>query len=177
MIAFPRTAVGAALLALASLPAQATVHYFTASLSSLGEPVPTSTATGSATFAFDDVALSVLVNETYAGIASNPSGNHIHCCTATAGAGSAGVVLNFSPLPTGTSGTYTNTFTLSSTAFSSLLAGATAGTAYVNIHTAGTYAGGEIRGFLVSAVPEPGTYALMLAGLGLLLLRRNRLGR
>ncbi|MBI3347106.1 MAG: CHRD domain-containing protein [Burkholderiales bacterium] len=177
MIAFPRTAVGAALLVLASLPAQATVHFFTASLASLGEPVPTSTATGSATFAFDDVALSVLVNETYAGIASNPSGNHIHCCTATAGTGSTGVALNFSPLATGTSASYTNTFTLSSAAFSSLLAGATAGKAYVNIHTPGTYAAGEIRGFLVSAVPEPETYALMLAGLGVLVLRRSRIDR
>lgn len=162
------------LLGLAAVPAQATVYQFTATLTSAGEPVPTSLATGSATFAFDDVALTVSVNETFAGIAGDMSGNHIHCCTATAGTGSAGVALNFTGLPTGTSGSYSNSFTLTSSAFSSLLAGAQAGTAYVNIHTPGTYAGGEIRGFL-AAVPEPETYALMLAGIGLLALRRRAL--
>jgi PEP-CTERM motif/CHRD domain len=58
-------------------------------------------------------------------------------------------------------------FALTPTAFDALFAGAAAGRAYVNIHTPGTYAAGEIRGFL-PAVPEPGTYALMLAGVGVL---------
>jgi hypothetical protein len=42
------------------------------------------------------------------------------------------------------------------------------GLAYVNVHTA-AFAGGEIRGQFteVTPVPEPETYALMLAGLGL----------
>lgn len=47
----------------------------------------------------------------------------------------------------------------------------------MNIHTPGTYAAGEIRGFLVSTVPEPEAYALTLAGLGVLVLRRSRIGR
>ena len=40
---------------------------------------------------------------------------------------------------------------------------------YVNVHTAPTHPGGAIRGqlmYITTAVPEPGTYALMLAGLG-----------
>ena len=57
--------------------------------------------------------------------------------------------------------------------FATLLAGALAGKAYINIHTPGTYAGGEIRGFL-APVPEPETYALMLAGLGALTLLARR---
>ena len=40
------------------------------------------------------------------------------------------------------------------------------GTAYFNIHSS-AFPGGEIRAF-VTAVPEPQTYALMLAGLGVL---------
>ena len=51
-----------------------------------------------------------------------------------------------------------------------LATGITNGTAYLNIHTS-TFPGGEIRGFLtpaVVAIPEPETYLLLLAGLGLI---------
>jgi hypothetical protein len=40
-----------------------------------------------------------------------------------------------------------------------------AGRSYINLHT-DLYGGGEIRG-QINAIPEPSTYALMLAGLGL----------
>jgi hypothetical protein len=49
------------------------------------------------------------------------------------------------------------------TAFAALTTGIAAGRSYFNIHSS-TFGGGEIRGFL-TAVPEPGSYALMLAGL------------
>jgi hypothetical protein len=61
----------------------------------------------------------------------------------------------------------------------SLLAALQGHLTYVNVHTA-TFPGGEIRGQLlqVTVVPEPGTYALMLAGLGLVgfAIRRRRVG-
>ena len=91
--------------------------------------------------------------------------SHIHCCTASPGLGNVGVFLGLTGFPSATSGTYSNTFTLTSSSFSTLLTGANAGEAYVNVHDS-IYPGGEIRGFL-AAVPEPGTYALMLAGLAM----------
>ncbi|RVU47328.1 CHRD domain-containing protein [Rubrivivax rivuli] len=151
-----------------ALPASALTTIFVTTLSSAGEPVPTSTATGAAIVTFDDVASTVTVQLSFAGLANSAPFGHIHCCTATPLTGNAGVALNFTPLPATTTGTYSNVFALTPIAFNSLLTGAAAGRAYVNIHTPGTYQGGEIRGFLpiTTVVPEPGTYALMLAGLG-----------
>ncbi|KPF50180.1 hypothetical protein IP87_10405 [beta proteobacterium AAP121] len=158
----------AALGLFAALPASAITTIFVTTLSSAGEPVPTSTATGAAIVSFDDVADTVTVQLSFQGLANSAPFGHIHCCTTTPLTGNAGVALNFTPLPAATSGTYMSSFALTPTAFDALLAGAAAGRAYVNIHTPGTYQGGEIRGFLpvTTVIPEPGTYALMLAGLG-----------
>jgi hypothetical protein len=55
-----------------------------------------------------------------------------------------------------------------------LLAGLSAGDAYLNIHTT-NFGGGEIRGFL-HAVPEPSTWAMMIlgfAGVGFMAYRRR----
>ena len=90
-----------------------------------------------------------------------------------------------------TSGTYDQTFDITSAssynpvfvtanngsvsaAEAALLAGLSAGDAYLNIHTA-TSPGGEIRGFL-HAVPEPSTWAMLilgLAGIGFMAYRRK----
>jgi CHRD domain/PEP-CTERM motif len=160
----PLSILAAAAMA-ASLPASAVISTFSTSLSGIGEPVPTSTATGSATVSFDDVLLTVDVDLSFAGLANSSPFGHIHCCTATAGSGNAGVKVEFTGFPAVSTGDYSKVFTLSSSAFSTLLTGVQDGKAYVNIHTPGTYGGGEIRGFL-APVPEPETYALMLAGLG-----------
>jgi len=151
----------------AAMPASAVTTIFFTGLTSAGEPVPTSTATGAAIVSFDNVASTVTVQVSFQGLANTSPFGHIHCCTAVPATGSAPVSLSFTPLPAVTTGTYSNVFALTPAAFNTLLAGASAGQAYVNLHTPGTYAGGEIRGFL-SAVPEPGSYALMLVGLGVL---------
>ena len=49
-------------------------------------------------------------------------------------------------------------------AFAAFSSGLDTGRGYLNIHSS-SFGGGEIRGFLLPAVPEPQTYALMLAGL------------
>ena len=62
-------------------------------------------------------------------------------------------------------------------AFDALVSGLENGTAYSNIHTT-AFPVGEIRGFL-APVPEPQTYAMLLAGLAVLsvFLRRTGLVR
>ena len=155
------------------LPASATTFAFMANMSNAGEPTPTSTGTGSASVVFDNAAFTVSVNESFANLVNNATAAHIHCCTAAAFTGSAGVALGFTAFPSAKAGTYINTFTLAPGAFGTLLAGTQAGKAYVNIHSAAPYTGGEIRGFLVP-VPEPETYALMMGGLGLLALVARR---
>jgi len=169
----------AALAAFVTTSAQAATFAFSTLLSSAGEPTPTSLATGAALVSFDDVANSVTVLLSWSGLANSTPFGHIHCCTVTPATGNAGVQLNFTGLTQLATGSWVGVFPAGSPAyaggatFASLLANANQGRAYVNIHTPGTYAGGEIRGFL-PAIPEPGTYALMIAGLGAVALVARR---
>lgn len=134
-------------------------------------------------------------NIPFADLVSGTIGAHIHCCTTDSFTGTAGVAIGFDDFPSGaTSGFYTRLFDLTDasiydpaflTAFGGTAAGASAAlldglsehTAYVNIHTT-QYPGGEIRGFLVAApIPEPGSWAMLLAGLtGVGLMARRRAG-
>ena len=156
----------AALSMLAAMPAAAVQTSFSATLTGAAESPPNaSLATGSAWVTFDSVLSTVDVQVIFDGLSAPASAAHIHCCTAVAGTGTAGVALGLTGFPAATSGVYANSFTVAAATFTSMLAGSSAGTAYVNLHNS-MFSGGEIRGFL-APVPEPATYALMLGGLGL----------
>jgi hypothetical protein len=135
------------------------------------------------------------VEATWSGLVSPTSVAHIHCCTAVAFVGNAGVatgVPTFEGFPAGvTAGSYDHTFDMTlaaswnpafitaqgniDNAFMALVGGLNTGHAYLNIHSE-QFGAGEIRGYLVP-VPEPETYALMIAGLAAIALvaRRRRI--
>ena len=116
-------------------PAQATTFVYSTILASAGEPVPTSTATGAAVVQFDNASNVVSVLMSWAGLLGTAPFGHIHCCTAVAGTGSAGVSLGFTPLVNAQTGSYVSSFNLTATAFNTLLTGVNDGKAYVNVHT------------------------------------------
>ena len=141
-----------------SSQAQAASFVLTANLSGLNEtPANASPATGTISVIVDDVANTVAVNESWSGLTTNATAAHIHCCVPLGTNGP--VVIPFTGFPTTTSGTYVNIFTTTPTN----IAGILAGLAYANIHNS-TFPGGEIRGQLSLAVPEPATWGLMIAG-------------
>lgn len=86
---------------------------------------------------------------------------------------------SFTPFATGLGGTFSGKWDLpegNNTTFAAQLANILAGRAYINFHTT-QFGGGEIRGNLVVAVPEPETYALLIAGLAVVAGVARRRGR
>jgi opacity protein-like surface antigen len=148
--------------------------------------VPGATGNGTLTLAYDDVGRTLAIEATWAGLSGNTSNAHIHCCTTAPRAGTAGVALAQAGLLPGfplglQEGSYSRVIDLTlanqySGAFVTasggtaalaeqrLMANLASGNAYFNIHST-TFPGGEIRAF-VSAVPEPGTMALVLMAAG-----------
>lgn len=178
-------ATAAAALLFAS-PAGATTYVFTGALSGDQEaPIPVLTpGTGFAKVTIDDLLDTMRVEANFSGLLGPTAAAHIHCCAPIGStAGVATTTPTFTGFPGGvTSGTYDHTFdmTLASSynagfvtanggtvpgAFAALFAGLQTGDAYFNIHTT-SFPPGEIRGQL-SYVPEPGTWALMIAGFGM----------
>jgi len=172
----------------AAFPAAAHIAVYETTLSGgieFPNPVDT-TGNGTATVTIDDHLNTMRVQVTFAALMGNVTVAHIHCCTAvaeTGGAGVASTLPTFPGFPSGvTSGSYDQLFDMGLgtsygsgfltangnsplTAFSALITGIAEGKAYLNLHT--SFVGsGEIRGFL-APVPEPETYALLLGGLGL----------
>ncbi len=180
---------GAALLSAAGA-AQSAVLVYTTSMTGANEVPPTgSTAFGLTSVTVDDIANTMMVNVTFTGLITPAAAAHIHCCTPVGT--NVGVAVGFTGFPAATSGTYNNTFDLLSSSIytsgfltfgggtaagaeAALLAGLASGHAYSNIHDS-TFPGGEIRGFL-TPVPEPGGWALMIAGFGLIGMALRRRG-
>jgi hypothetical protein len=180
--------IGAVLAVCLAQPAAAAATTYYASMSGLNEVPPNaSTATGFTTLILNGDMLTV--NVTFSGLTGGASSAaHIHCCTSPGS--SVGVALPFTGFPSGTSGSYLQTFdlTLAATYTSSFITSFGGGTAagaeialinglnsnlaYSNIHNS-VYPGGEIRGFI--RAPEPLTLSLFGSGLiGVVALSRRR---
>lgn len=166
--------------------AGAATYVFTGVLSGDQEaPIPVVTpGTGSATVTIDDLLNTMRVEADFSGLLGTTTAAHIHCCAPPGiNAGVATTTPTFTGFPGGvSSGSYDHTFDLTlassynaafitanggtvSGAFAALFQGLRAGDAYFNVHTTNS-PGGEIRGQL-SYVPEPATWALMIAGFGM----------
>jgi hypothetical protein len=167
--------------------AAATTYVFNAYLSGPNEePANASPGFGFSKLFLDTDGHSMRVTEWFEDLIGTTTASHVHAPTAAPNAGLAGVATelpSFTGFPLGVSaGTYDHTFDTSLTAtwnptFLAANGGTAAGAeaafldallankAYVNVHTS-FLPKGEIRGFY-EAVPEPGTWALMIAGFGL----------
>jgi hypothetical protein len=187
--------VAGILFAAVAMPATAQSVYTAVLSGPAEEPPNNSPATGTATVTIDTGDYTMRVQETFSGLLAGNTASHIHCCTDSPRTGTAGVATTtptFTDFPSGvTSGAYDHTFNMledssynpafitahggtANSAFDALVAGINSGSAYANIHSS-VYPAGEIRGFL-TLVPEPESYAMLLAGLGIIsmLARRRR---
>lgn len=169
-------------------PAFAEFTVYRATMSGPSEAPPNaSPGFGIATFILDDVAMTLSMSVPFYDLSSPTTTAHLHCCTADALTGIAPPATPELPLfgfPVGVSeGVFWNVFNLNDAAAfhpaflqasgslgearAALINGMAANTAYFNIHSA-QFPAGEIRGFMVAVVPEPGSWAMMALGLGVL---------
>jgi len=161
-------------LVLAASGASATSYTWSAIINGLQETPPNaSPATGSATGTYDDVTNLLTWTGIFSGLTANSSDSHFHG-PAAAGAGPAGVQVPMTALPDifpigVTAGAFSGTATLSALQEPMFLGNLL----YINIHSVGPFAGGEIRGQVL--VPEPTTLGLLAIGFaGLAWMGRRR---
>lgn len=173
------------------------ISYYAALDGPAEAPPNASPGHGSAWVTIDTDVHSLAVHIEFADLLGTTTAAHIHGPTATAGSGTAGVITSlptFAGFPLGvSSGIYDALFDLGlatsyNPAFVTALGGSitsaeaaladalAAGTSYLNIHSS-VFAGGEIRGFLVQRIAEPGSLALLAVGAGLGVFRRRRTPR
>jgi len=159
---------GAFALALAALPAQATVYSLSAFLDGLQETPPVATpATGTATLAYDDASNLLSWDISFSGLIGTVTNAHFHGPAAPGVAAGVRVGIAFN------AGVTADTLIGSTTITDAFEAELLADLWYINIHT--TFRpGGEIRGQVtVESVPEPGMLGLLGLGLAALGLRRR----
>ena len=154
--------------------ASATSFNWSAVINGLQETPPNlSPATGSATGTYDDVTNLLTWSGSFSGLTANSSDSHFHG-PAAIGVGPAGVQVPMTAAPDifplgVTSGAFSGTATLSAAQETMFLGELL----YINIHSVGPFAGGEIRGQVL--VPEPATLGLLAFGLaGLVRAGRRR---
>ena len=176
---------------LVAATSQAAPVYHRAVASGPAEDIPNGSPGSSvSSFEIDDLTLRAEVP--FRDLSSPTISAHIHCCTVDAFRGVAPVAIPFLDFPLQvTAGAYSATFDLGDPAvYDPDFLAANGGTpqqasgalinafngnqAYVNIHST-AYPAGEIRGFAVAApIPEPGTWAMMGMGMGVLTLLARR---
>jgi len=190
---FKSFASALALSALFAVPtaSHAVIYTFNAALSGANEVAPATAGpgTGTAILAYNDNNTLALTDDTYnfsmsvfnlSGGTGGKAANafHIHGAANTTQNGPVRVSLDAAPFLALNSGSTLlvggNTVAAPTALYSngsysnlSFLAMLRGGLTYVNVHTTAN-ASGAVRGqlFEVSAVPEPSTYAMLLAGLG-----------
>ena len=172
---------------------------YVATLTGPGESPPnTSTATGSSEVDYDPTTHKLTVHVSFSGLTGTTTASHIHSPTPAPLTGATGVATTtptFTGFPIGvTSGVFDTILDLTmdssynpafesanggtaASAEAALATGLAAREAYLNIHTV-TFPGGEIRGFLLQAVPEPTSVVLLSTGvLGVLVYHWRTRGR
>ncbi len=183
-----RSVLSVAAVAAIAAAVPATAHEIVYKAQLLGSSEVPAAATpgyGMAKVTIDLDLVTMRLETTFADLLGNVSAAHIHCCVLPgSNVGVATQTPSFIDFPTGVkAGSYDKTFDMAlassynatfitnnggttGSAFNALVAGLDMGKAYVNIHTS-MFPGGELRALLMP-VPEPETYAMMLAGLGVL---------